>query len=147
MASDLTPWDLAMQAIEDYGCDCAEPVPLGEHQCLAGICEHALVTLAAERDKAIAAINSEHERTLHQVDAAIRDAEAQHAASVLRWMVEEQGLRVEIRRLRTAVSNLERWYAAFGAPPYAEVALRLSRILQPEHDRVLGESDPEVPHG
>lgn len=53
MSNDLTPWDLAMDAIEDCGCDCdGDPEDIADHTCIAARCEHALLIERAERDEA-----------------------------------------------------------------------------------------------
>lgn len=53
MSNDPTPWDLAMEAIEDRGCDCdGDPEDIADHTCIAGRCEHALLTERAARDEA-----------------------------------------------------------------------------------------------
>lgn len=53
MSGDPTIWDLAMDAIEDRGCDCdGDPEDIADHACIAGRCEHALLTERAARDEA-----------------------------------------------------------------------------------------------
>lgn len=83
MSNDPTPWDLAMEAIEDRGCDCdGDPEDIADHTCIAGRCEHALLTERAAREEA------RKER-----DAALAEVERLRAAaqpvvserSALRW--------------------------------------------------------------
>ena len=51
MSNDPTPWDLAMEAIEDRGCDCdGDPEDIADHTCIAGRCEYALLTERAKVD-------------------------------------------------------------------------------------------------
>lgn len=52
MLDDLTPWDLAMRAIGETGCDCdGDPEDIATHTCLAGRCEYALRVERAEVER------------------------------------------------------------------------------------------------